>query len=123
MKSIFHDSRIPLQKWFLAIAMFLHAKKGISAKHLEREPDISYPTAWRILYQIGKAMGDSNNRELFTNRDIHTNSMERFLAVLKIGIHGIYHHVSIKYLQRYADKFTFRYNNRDKIYTMDIFEK
>lgn len=32
--TIFQDTKLPLQKWFLAIAMFLDAKKGIVAKQL-----------------------------------------------------------------------------------------
>jgi hypothetical protein len=31
-------------------------------------------------------------------------------AVLKRGIHGVYHHASPKHLSRYIDEFTFRLN-------------
>lgn len=44
---------------------------------------------------------------------VHTNNVENFWGVMKRGLHGIYHQVSFKHLQRYCDEFAFRYNNRD----------
>jgi transposase-like protein len=43
---------------------------------------------------------------------IHTNTMEGFWSLFKRGIIGVYHQVSPKHLQRYANEFTFRYNSR-----------
>ena len=43
----------------------------------------------------------------------HTNSIESVWAVLKRGVHGVYHHVSPKHLARYVDEFTFRLNEGD----------
>jgi len=42
----------------------------------------------------------------------HTNTIENFWSLLKRGILGIYHSVSIKHLQRYIDEFVYRYNDR-----------
>lgn len=39
-----------------------------------------------------------------------TNSIESVWAVLKRGLHGVYHHASPKHLFRYVDEFTFRLN-------------
>lgn len=41
---------------------------------------------------------------------ISTNSIESVWAVLKRGLHGVYHHASAKHLGRYVDEFTFRLN-------------
>jgi transposase-like protein len=40
----------------------------------------------------------------------HTNGIESVWAVLKRGLHGVYHHVTEKHLGRYVDEFTFRLN-------------
>lgn len=45
---------------------------------------------------------------------IHTNGIESFWAVLKRGVYGIFHSVSVKYMQRYVDEFCFRLNHRDE---------
>jgi hypothetical protein len=37
----------PLIKWFWAIYMTARDKRGVSAVRLQREPEVSYPTAWR----------------------------------------------------------------------------
>ena len=42
----------------------------------------------------------------------HTNGMESHWALLKRGLDGIYHHVSVKHLDRYAGEFEGRHNNR-----------
>ena len=55
--TIFHDSHMPLTKWFLAIYMICSAKKGISALQLQRELEIgSYRTAWFMAHRIRLAM-------------------------------------------------------------------
>lgn len=54
--TIFHRSRTPLQKWYIAVWMMVNAKKGVSAKDLERTLDVTYKTAWRMAMQIRKAM-------------------------------------------------------------------
>ena len=43
----------------------------------------------------------------------HTNSIESCWAFLKRSVYGIFHHVSVKYLQQYVDEFCFRLNHRD----------
>jgi len=42
----------------------------------------------------------------------HINTAESFFAILKRGVTGSFHSVSEKHLQRDADEFAFRWNNR-----------
>ena len=41
---------------------------------------------------------------------VGTNGIESVWAVLKRGLHGVYHHASEKHLARYVNEFTFRLN-------------
>ena len=44
---------------------------------------------------------------------VTTNSVESVWAVMKRGLHGVYHHASEKHLARYVNEFTFRLNDGD----------
>ena len=55
--TIFHDTHLPLDKWFLAVALTMNAKKGVSAKQIQRDLGIAYKTAWYLNHRIRKAMG------------------------------------------------------------------
>ncbi|MDX6697227.1 MAG: hypothetical protein QOE65_624 [Solirubrobacteraceae bacterium] len=56
--TLFHDSHLPLWKWFLAIYLIGESKKGMSAKQLQRMLKVSYKTAWYLCHRIRDAMGD-----------------------------------------------------------------
>ena len=44
--------------------------------------------------------------------EIHTNTVENAFSLLKRGLTGNFHRVSIKHLQRYLDEFSYRFNRR-----------
>ena len=79
-------------------------------------------------YNILNHPNEKNLVRIMVNHDmiyslgngVHTNGIESFWAILKRGIYGIFHHVSVKYLQRYVDEFCFRLNYRNE---QDAFEK
>ncbi len=54
--TIFESSRIPLNKWLLAIHLICSSKKGMSAHQLHRMLDITYKSAWFMAHRIRYAM-------------------------------------------------------------------
>jgi len=59
--TLFADSHLPLITWFHAIGLMLNAKKGISAKQLQRDLGIGgYKTAWYLNHRIREAMGNGD---------------------------------------------------------------
>jgi len=215
--TIFHDSHLPLTKWFLAVALITNAKKGISAKQLQRDLKVSYQTAWHMSHRIRKSMeeqfptklsgvvevdetfigGKTQRRHKIDGRTwrerkdivigmrerdgrvryfhvsdlkaktlkplldrhisahtkrimtdsaiaydfamdkefrrkhrtvnhviewlrpdalypIHTNTVESSFSLLKRGLVGSFHRVSVKHLARYLSEFEYRFNRRDQ---------
>ena len=215
--TIFSDTHLPLRVWMQAVALMCGAKKGISAKQMERALDVSYKTAWYLNHRIREAMadgapsffsgtveadatfvggkydkrrkrarydkqpvfgmlqrGDSDqhskvhirvvgiesrehldpiieasiaqdatiytdegsayrhltksgwNHEIvihgkgeYVRGDIHSNGIESFWSLLKRGIIGSFHQVSVKHLHRYVSEFEFRFNNREMVEIFD----
>lgn len=215
--TIFNDSHLPLHKWFMALAIVVDAKKGISANQLKEHLGIgSYRTAWYMAHRIRKAMEDNsgsllhgtveidetyiggkskrrfgranktrserfdmvmglrerkgrvkfvhipdgkaqtirkviskhvhpktanvytdsaavydfafhpglNSRRQTVNHttqwivpgtDIHTNTVESSFSLLKRGLIGSFHRVTIKHLHRYLSEFEFRFNARKDV--------
>ncbi|HXY23363.1 MAG TPA: IS1595 family transposase [Candidatus Acidoferrum sp.] len=208
--TIFHDSHLPLEKWFMAVALIMNAKKGISALQVGRDLGIDqadYKTVWYLCHRIREAMcegglltgvvetdatfltpkkprkgnpkrkkqdtdvvlgmrerggrlrlipvadekmasvepvirehisGDALlqtdkfmsyeiiGRRLFPGRhrmidhirtyaegENHTNTIENAFSLLKRGVYGTFHKVSIKHLGRYCNEFSYRFNRRD----------
>jgi transposase-like protein len=48
----------------------------------------------------------------YVRGDVYTNTCEGFFSLLKRGMHGTFHSVSVKHLHRYLSEFQFRYNAR-----------
>ena len=207
--TIFHDTHLPLIVWFQAITLMLNAKKGISAKQLQRDLGIGgYKTAWYLNHRIREVMQEGSIPKLggiveidetyiggkqkgkgvwygkkqkqpviglrqrkgplrfihtkdakantlkaiieehigpdvqyvMTNDStparavlqdtgkhkiirhnigkyvegiVHTNTVESAFSLLKRGIVGNFHRVSIKHLQRYLNEFSYRFNRRE----------
>jgi transposase-like protein len=204
--TIFNDTHLPLTKWFLAIALICEAKKGVSAKQLERHLGVNYRTAWHLAHRIREAMQEGaglltgvvevdetyvggkvkrkgkpfvkkekkdvviglierggklrlvpvadnkmsiiepviekhvspdallqtddsaiyniigkrrpgghriiNHSSSYGIGENHSNTIENAFSLLKRGVYGTYHKVSIKHLGRYCNEFSYRFNRR-----------
>ena len=54
--TVFERSKIPLNKWLLAVYLLCSSKKGMSAHQLHRTIGITYKSAWFMAHRIRKAM-------------------------------------------------------------------
>lgn len=57
--TIFHKSKVPLTLWFHTMMVFSNAKSGISAKVIQRDLEVTYKCAWRMLTLIRGALRQS----------------------------------------------------------------
>jgi transposase-like protein len=208
--TIFDASHLPLTKWFMAIALIVEAKKGISAKQVARHLGMekSYKTVWYLCHRIREAMKEGgmltgvveadetymtprrprkgkpyvkkesrdvvlgmverggrlrlipmkdakmetieplllehvsrdaalqtdesaaylligernfpgrhrtiNHSQSYGIGDLHTNTIENAFSLLKRGVYGTYHQVSLKHLGRYCGEFSYRFNRREE---------
>jgi transposase-like protein len=62
--TVYHDTHLPLSKWFLAIALITESKKGISANQLSRALGVQYRTAWYLAHRIRKAMVEADTPKM-----------------------------------------------------------
>lgn len=80
--TIFHDSHLPLWKWFLAVYVMGESKKGISANQMKRMLDVSYKTAWYLCHRIRASMVDPEPEPLTgiveADETYHGNAPMRF---------------------------------------------
>jgi transposase-like protein len=85
--TIFNDSHLALQKWFLAVLLLCEAKKSMSALQLKRtiwgQHKGSYKTAWYLCHRIRAAMKEVDRPML----DGVCEMDETFIGGRKLG-HG-----------------------------------
>ncbi len=55
-RTVFHGTKIALQKWFVAIALIANAKKSLSSHQLARDLSLNQKTAWYIMTRIRAEM-------------------------------------------------------------------
>jgi len=84
--TIFHDTHLPLTKWFLATFLICQSRKGMSANQLKRMLRINYRTAWYLCHRIRHAMAEAQPQE---KMDGTVEVDETYVGGKKIGW-GVY---------------------------------
>jgi transposase-like protein len=86
-------------------------------RELVDKRSVIYTDEWAAYRGIGKEFKGghkfvSHGRGEYVRGDVSTNTAESWHALLKRGLHGIFHHVSKKHLHRYLNEFSFRWDHR-----------
>lgn len=64
--TVMHRTHLPLTTWFWAIYLCATDKRGISAKGLARQLELSYESAWYLLVRIRSAMQERDQDYLLS---------------------------------------------------------
>jgi len=78
--TIFEKTRTDLRKWFWAIYLVAHDKRGVSARFIADELEVCYDTAWTMPDKIRKAM---EKRDAFYQIGGSLSSTTLFSAALQ----------------------------------------
>lgn len=65
--TIFEDTKIPLQKWFMALYIFSSHKKGISSHQLAKDIGVTQKSAWFMLHRLRYAFNHPNFNGILSN--------------------------------------------------------
>ncbi len=68
--TLFDNTKIELQKWFLAIYLITAHKKGISSLQLGRDLNVTQKTAWFMLQRIRNCFGITGSERMDTTVEI-----------------------------------------------------
>lgn len=62
--TMYDNTKIPLQKWFMAVWLVTSHKKGIASTQLAKDIDVTQKSAWFMLQRIRACFGIENYNEL-----------------------------------------------------------
>jgi transposase-like protein len=111
--TIFEDSALPLDKWFVAIWALANCKNGISSYELHRATGITQKSAWFVLHRIRLAMkaggiekmdGEVEADETYLGGKFHNMHAKRRNKVVRKGAGGASKHAVLGILRRKGPK-------------------
>jgi len=62
VNTVFHNTRIPLQKWFEAVSLIFNNKQKISARKLAAKIDVNKNTAWQMLNKLNTSIAQAGGK-------------------------------------------------------------
>ena len=85
-RTVFHDSHLPLPKWFAAVALILESDAGLPASRLQQILGGSYKSAWFLEHRIRAAMvspdGEAERRATVTRAPgVHRGNGRKYRSV------------------------------------------
>lgn len=90
--------------------------KGAIRQMVDKNSTI-YTDEWTAYQGIGKEFDGgheivNHKQGEYVRGEANTNTAESYIALMKRGVNGIFHHVSKQHLHRYCNEFSFRWDNR-----------
>jgi len=82
--TIFEDSALPLQKWFVAVWCIANSKNGVSSCELARTIGVTQKSAWHMLHRVRLAMQTKSFRKI----QGEVESDETFIGGRKSNMHA-----------------------------------
>ncbi|HKW89545.1 MAG TPA: IS1595 family transposase [Candidatus Acidoferrales bacterium] len=110
---------------------FFHAKDARSAtlaqfirENVSENVDVIITDEWPAYPDAMRRTGMTRHKTIkhkshvYVVGDVHTDTVESAFSLLKRGIMGTWHRVSVKHLPAYLDEMCFRFNNRKNPYLL-----
>jgi transposase-like protein len=104
--------------------------KGLTAKRMStmvrQNVDVAKATVYTDEFKAYLRFGtfvrheSVNHKEWYVDGQCHTNGLESFWAIIKRGIVGQFHRVTLNHLPQYLNEFTYRFNNRKRTDVFDL---
>lgn len=66
--TLFHSTKLPLTKWFIAMYLLSQTKNNVSMLELRRMVGISYPAAWRMKHKLMQVMFEREHSTRLSGR-------------------------------------------------------
>jgi transposase-like protein len=102
--TVFHNSHLPIWKWFLAIELLLYSDRGFPANELRKVLGGSYKTAWFAEHRIRAALCEATGAQ----RAWQPNGDGPNARTYDRALVGPYHQMGVKYLPAYETEASWR---------------